>query len=134
MVFSSRGFTIDLRKIRLLRELEARGTVAAITAALHLTPSAVSQQLAGLSRELGVPLLSGTGRGVTLTCQARVLISHADAIQEPLEVIRAALASWSSGSVGEVRIGSLATGISALVGPMLARLRTDLPGCSVSPR
>ncbi|MBX3093615.1 MAG: LysR family transcriptional regulator [Cryobacterium sp.] len=127
MTFNSSDFTIDLRKIRLLRELSARGTVTAAAAALHLTPSAVSQQLAGLSRELGVPLLERRGRGVSLTGQARLLLSHADAVQEQLELTRAALASWSGGTVGEVRVGSLATGIAALVAPALARLRDERP-------
>lgn len=131
MTFDSADFTIDLRKIRLLRELSARGTVAATAAALHLTPSAVSQQLAGLGRELGVPLLERRGRGVALTGQARLLLSHADAVQEQLELTRAALASWSGGGVGEVRIGSLATGIAALVAPAIARLRVERPELTV---
>lgn len=131
MVFNSPDFMIDLRKLRVLRELAARGTVAATASALHLTPSAVSQQLAGFSRELGVPLLERHGRGVKLTGQARLLLSHADAVQEQLELTRAALASWEGGTVGEVRVGSLATGISALVGPALARLRTDRPTLAV---
>lgn len=131
MTIGSQDFTIDLRKLRLLRELERCGTVTAAAAALHLTPSAVSQQLAGLSRELGVPLLERRGRGVALTGQARLLLGHADAVQEQVELARAALASWSDGTVGEVRVGSLATGITALVGPALARLRKDRPRLGV---
>jgi len=131
MAINSPDFTIDLRKIRLLRELARLGTVAAAAAALHLTPSAVSQQLAGLSRELGVPLLERNGRGVTLTGQARLLLSHAEAVQEQLELTRTALSSWSTGNVGEVRIGSLATGIGALVGPAIARLGTERPSLAV---
>jgi DNA-binding transcriptional LysR family regulator len=41
---------LDLRRLRLLRELEARGTLAAVARALDYTPSAVSQQLAALER------------------------------------------------------------------------------------
>lgn len=92
----------------------------------------MSQQLAGLSRELGVPLLERHGRGVALTGQARLLLLHADAVQEQLELTRAALASWSSGSVGEVRIGALSTGIGALVAPAIARLRTERPSLVLS--
>ena len=77
MTLISKDFTIDLRRLRVLRELEQRGTVAATARALHLTPSAVSQQLAGLSRDVGVPLLVKHGRNVLLTGQARVLLTHA---------------------------------------------------------
>src|ERR671917_11101 len=48
---------LDLRRVRLLRELSERGTIAAVADALQFTPSAVSQQLAMLERETGVPLL-----------------------------------------------------------------------------
>jgi DNA-binding transcriptional LysR family regulator len=127
MSLSSRDFTIDLRRLRVLRELEQRGTVSATGAALHLTPSAVSQQIAGLARDLGVPLLEKQGRGVRLTGQARVLLRHADAVQERLELARADLAAWGEGDVGEVRVGALSTAISALVAPCLARLCSERP-------
>ena len=58
---------LDLRRLRLLRELHERGTIAAVADALQFTPSAVSQQLAMLEREAGVPLLERAGRGVRLT-------------------------------------------------------------------
>ena len=70
-------FTVDWRKLRLLHELDRRGTIAATAEAMYLTPSAVSQQLAGLAREVGVPLLERRGRTVVLTGQARVLLAHA---------------------------------------------------------
>ncbi len=127
----SRDFTMDLRKLRVLREVERLGTVSAAAAAMHLTPSAVSQQLAGLSRELGVPLLAKRGRGVALTGQARVVLQHANTVREQLERARADLLAFSDGTIGEVRIGSLATGIAALAAPALARLRADRPGLTL---
>src|ERR687883_151399 len=78
---------LELRRLRLLRELHARGTIAAVADALQFTPSAVSQQLAMLEREAGVPLLARAGRGVRLTDPALVLVGHAEALLE-----RAALA------------------------------------------
>jgi DNA-binding transcriptional LysR family regulator len=131
MSIDSETFTIDLRRMRLLREVEERGTVAATAAALHLTPSAVSQQLAVLARDFGVPLLERQGRGVRLTGQARVLLRHADAMSAQLEEARADLVSFAAGAVGEVRVGSLASAIAAVVAPALLRLRTDRPGVSV---
>ena len=63
MEFLSSAFTIDIRRLRVLRELQQRGTIGATARALHLTPSAISQQLSTLSREIGVPLLAPQGRG-----------------------------------------------------------------------
>ncbi len=131
MTSISKDFTIDLRRLRVLRELEQRGTVAATAQALHLTPSAVSQQLAGLSREVGVPLLRKHGRSVRLTGQARVLLDHAVVVHEQLERARADLAAWDDGTIGEVRVGSLSTGLSALVAPTFARLSVERPGITM---
>ena len=71
---------LDLGRLRLLRELHARGTIAAVAEALQFTPSAVSQQLAVLEREAGVRLLERAGRGVRLTDAALVLVGHAEAL------------------------------------------------------
>ena len=73
---------LDLRRLRLLRELNERGTIAAVADALQYTPSAVSQQLALLEREAGVRLLERAGRGVRLTDPALVLVGHAEALLE----------------------------------------------------
>src|SRR5215211_6434332 len=70
---------LELRRLRLLSELHARGTIAAVADALQFTPSAVSQQLAMLEREAGVPLIERAGRGVRLTDAALVLVGHAEA-------------------------------------------------------
>jgi DNA-binding transcriptional LysR family regulator len=124
-------FTVDWRKLRLLHELDRRGTIAATAEAMYLTPSAVSQQLAGLAREVGVPLLERRGRSVMLTGQARVLLAHAEEMRELAERTRAALDAWSDGTEGYVRVGALATGIAALVGPAIVRLRAERPGLTV---
>ncbi|GLY18329.1 LysR family transcriptional regulator [Kineosporia rhizophila] len=134
MSIDSPDFTIDLRKLRLLREIDHRGTVAAAAAALHLTPSAVSQQVAGLSRELGVALLEKQGRGVRLTGPARVLLGHASAIAAQLERARADLAAFEDGSVGEVRVATLPSAVAALLGPAMAQLRAEKPGLQVLSR
>jgi DNA-binding transcriptional LysR family regulator len=124
-------FTVDWRKLRLLYELDRRGTIAATATAMYLTPSAVSQQLAGLAREIGVPLLERRGRTVVLTGQARVLLAHAEDMRELAERTRAALDAWQDGTVGYVRIGAMATGIAALVAPAIVRLRGDRPGLTI---
>src|SRR3954470_12352782 len=83
---------LELRRLRLLRELHARGTIAAVADALQLTPSAVSQQLAMLERETGVKLLERVGRGVRLTDPALVLVEHARALLERAALAEADLA------------------------------------------
>jgi DNA-binding transcriptional LysR family regulator len=128
------AFTIDIRRLRVLREVRERGTLGATARALGLTPSAVSQQLSALGREIGVPLLAPQGRGVRLTQQAELLLDHATAIDAQLERARADLAAFEEGTVGRVAIGSFATAISGLVAPALERLRRERPRLRLSIR
>lgn len=82
---------LDLHRLRLLRELKHRGTLAAVAEALAYTPSAISQQLSVLEAEAGVPLLERAGRRVRLTPAAERLVEHTEAILERLEQARADL-------------------------------------------
>jgi DNA-binding transcriptional LysR family regulator len=119
---------VDLRRLRALRELADRGTIAATADALHLTPSAVSQQLAVLEREVGQPLLEPNGRTVRLTPAATAVLAHADALFSEVERMDATLAALAGGAAGTVRVGAFATAIRGLVVPAVARLRETSPG------
>ncbi|MBB2940831.1 DNA-binding transcriptional LysR family regulator [Actinoplanes lutulentus] len=68
---------MDLHHLRLLRELGDRGSVAAVAEALHITPSAVSQQLKVLQRSARVPLTERQGRRLVLTGAGRALAEAA---------------------------------------------------------
>src|SRR5918992_972788 len=98
---------LDLRRLRLLRELRERGTIAAVADALRFTPSAVSQQLALLERETGVKLLERAGRGVRLTDPALVLVEHAEAMLERAERAEADLSAAAGAVVGRARIAGI---------------------------
>lgn len=119
---------IDLRRLRLLRELHERGTIAAVAEALQYTPSAVSQQLAVLEREAGVPLLERAGRGVRLTDAALVLVEHADALLARAELAEADLAAAAGSVAGRGRIAAFQSVALRLAAPALQALARDAPG------
>jgi DNA-binding transcriptional LysR family regulator len=112
---------LDLRRLRLLRELQVRGTLAAVADALSYSPSSVSQQLAELEREAGVALLERVGRGVRLTDAANVLVEHAEALLTRMEQAEADMAASAGAVVGTVRVASFQT---AAVGLLPATLTT----------
>jgi DNA-binding transcriptional LysR family regulator len=128
----SKDFTIAPRRIRVLREVAQRGTVTGAAAGLHLTPSAVSQQIAALSRDLGVPLLEKTGRGVRLTGQAQVILQHASVVQAQFERARADLAAFADGARGSVAVAGFSTAISGLIAPAMQLLSQRRPGIAVT--
>ncbi|MFF5207241.1 LysR family transcriptional regulator [Streptosporangium sp. NPDC000396] len=119
---------LDVRRLRLLRELSYRGTIAAVAEALMFTPSAVSQQLAALEREAGVALLERTGRRVVLTPAGITLVGHAEAVLERLERASSELATARADLVGTVRIGAFPTATRAILPAALAALGRDHPG------
>jgi DNA-binding transcriptional LysR family regulator len=118
---------LDVRKLRLLRELAHRTTIVAVADALAYTPSAVSQQLAALEREAGVPLLERAGRRVALTPAALTLVEHAETILAVLERATADLAA-SQALTGTLRIGAFPTAVRTILSPALVALSRDHPG------
>ncbi|ANP55088.1 DNA-binding transcriptional LysR family regulator [Streptomyces griseochromogenes] len=124
----------DLRKLRILRTLRERGTVTATAEALHMTPSAVSQQLTNLASQLGVPLLEAHGRRVRLTDAARLVLRHTEPVFEQLERAEAELTAYTQGEAGEVRVAAFSTAVPALVVPAVLALRARHPAVTVRVR
>jgi DNA-binding transcriptional LysR family regulator len=122
---------LDVHRLRLLRELDRRGTLAAVARALSYSPSAVSQQLSQLEAETGVSLLEPAGRGVRLTAQARILVSHTEAILERLEEAEAELRASLTEVRGTLRVASFQSVLLALVPGVLTRLAERHPGLRV---
>jgi DNA-binding transcriptional LysR family regulator len=118
---------LDLRRLRLLHELHERGTIAAVADALQFTPSAVSQQLAVLEREAGVPLLERAGRGVRLTDSALALVEHAGALLERAALAEADLAAAAGTVTGRGRIAAFQSVALNLALPAMQALAREAP-------
>jgi DNA-binding transcriptional LysR family regulator len=122
---------LDLRRLRLLRELARRGTIAAVAQALSYSPSAVSQQLAVLEKEAGVRLLEPAGRRVRLTPQADLLVAHTQVLLEEMERAEAELARSLSETAGTLRVAAFQTAVLALVPHVLSQLTRQHPALRV---
>lgn len=118
---------LDVRRLRLLRELSIRGTLAEVAEALQYSPSSVSQQLALLEKEVGVQLLRKTGRRVQLTPQAEVLVAHTASLLETMEQAEADLAASLTTVTGTVRIAVFQSAALALMPETLTRMSRTYP-------
>lgn len=107
------------------------GTVTAAAQALHYTPSAVSYQLRQLAAEVGVELVVQQGRGIRLTNAARILLRHAEHLQEQWELARAELAAVGTEPTGQVTLCGFSTAASRLLPPAAASLRDAHPHLTV---
>lgn len=120
-------FMDDLRRLRVLREFRERGSITATAEALHLTPSAVSQQLTRIARDVGFEVLQRVGRRVVLTPRGHALLAHADTVFAEIERARHELDSWDDGVRGAITIGAFPTAITGLLPLLLNRARNDIP-------
>ncbi len=118
---------LDVRRLALLRELALRGTIAAVAAAMHQTPSAVSQQLAQLEREAGAPLLRKAGRRLQLTPQAEILVEHTEQILAALERADTELAASLEQATGVIRVAMFQSAALALLPAALDVLEREHP-------
>ena len=118
---------LDLRRLRMLHELHARGTIAEVADALRFTPSAVSQQLAVLEREAGVKLLERAGRRVRLTDAALVLVGHAGALLERAERAEADLAAAAGTIAGRARLACFQSAAFRVAVPAMRALAARAP-------
>ncbi|MFB7368513.1 LysR family transcriptional regulator [Streptomyces sp. NPDC056222] len=125
---------IEARRLHILRAVADHRTVTAAAAALYLTPSAVSQQLAALEQETGHRLVERNARGARLTPAGEILLSHANAVLAQLERAESELAAYGSGEAGTVTVAAFATGIGLVVAPAITGLARTSPGIRVRVR
>jgi DNA-binding transcriptional LysR family regulator len=125
---------LDVRRLRVLREFAARGTIAATADALGYTPPAVSQQLAALEREAGVALLERNGRTRRLTPAGKELAARTESVLRELEAAEAALVRTTTKVAGVLRAASFPSAHRALFPPVLAKLAREHPDLEVHTR
>ncbi|SDK69625.1 DNA-binding transcriptional regulator, LysR family [Glycomyces sambucus] len=114
---------LDVRRLRLLYEFAAQGSISATALATGQTASAVSQQLAALEKETGVALLERTARSAQLTDAGRRLVAHTARIIEAIDAAETDLAAESAEPRGRVTVTAFPTVAVALAGPIVRRLR-----------
>jgi DNA-binding transcriptional LysR family regulator len=123
---------LDVRRLRVLRELAARGTIAATAEALGYTAPAVSQQLAALEREAGVALLEKNGRGRRLTPAGEDLVARTEGILRQLEAAEAALERTTTHVAGVLRCAAFASAHRILLPRAIAALAAGHPDLRVT--
>ncbi|WP_274555738.1 LysR family transcriptional regulator [Streptomyces spiramyceticus] len=125
---------LNLERLRTLDALARHGSVSGAAEGLHVTTSAVSQQMAKLEREVGQPLLAKNGRGVRLTDAGRLLADHAARILSQVELAQADIEAQSGRVVGDLAVAAFPTAARGLLPSALATLRIDHPQLRVKLR
>jgi DNA-binding transcriptional LysR family regulator len=122
---------LNLERLRVLQAVARHGSVTAAAAELHVTTSAVSQQLARLERESGTTLVERSGRGIRLTDSALLLAGHASAILAMAEEAQADVDAQAGAVAGRLVLACLPTATRGLAAPALGRLAAAHPALHV---
>ncbi|RJQ73235.1 LysR family transcriptional regulator [Pseudonocardiaceae bacterium YIM PH 21723] len=125
---------LNLERLRVLHAIATTGSVRAAADTLHVTTSAISQQITRLEREVGLELTEKQGRGIRLTTPGIRLAEHAARLLSHAEAIEADLSTLHTEVTGELTIAAVATAARALVPPAIVRLQEVHPGLRVSVR
>jgi DNA-binding transcriptional LysR family regulator len=123
---------LDVRRLRVLREVARRGSLAGAADVLSYTPSAVSQQIAVLEREAGTRLLERRARGVVLTEAGQTLVEHAEVILGRLEAAETALAALAELRRGHLRMSSFATAGASILPRAVDTFRARHPAVELT--
>jgi len=122
---------LDVRRLRVLREVALRGSFSAAAEALTYSQSAVSQQIAALEREAGTRLVERNGRGIRLTDAGRALVRRADAILVELAAADAELQAIAGLRGGRVRVSTFASAATSLLPAAVTAFRAVHPAVQV---
>jgi DNA-binding transcriptional LysR family regulator len=123
---------LDVRRMRVLREVAVRGSFSAAADALSFTQSAVSQQVAALEREAGAVLVQRSARGVRLTEAGEALVRHTESIMARLAEAEAELEAIAGLRGGRLRIASFESAGATLMPLAIAAFRERHPAVELS--
>src|SRR6266480_3825544 len=123
---------LDLKRVRVLAEVAREGSFSAAAEALYLSQSAVSQQVATLEREVGMPLLERTRNGPKLNDAGRALVGHAEAAIARLDQAEHELKAIAGLDGGELRVASFPSASATLLTEALGEFRARHPQVQLS--
>jgi molybdate transport repressor ModE-like protein len=120
---------LDFRHLTALRAIADEGSFKGAARVLGYTPSAISQQIAGLERVVGVQVIAREhGRqAVGLTEAGRILIRHMSAIEARLNAAKSEIDALAEGTIGPLRVGAFESVRTRLLPEVVARYRDLYP-------
>jgi molybdate transport repressor ModE-like protein len=123
---------LDARRLRVLREVARQGSLSQAATVLSYTPSAVSQQIATLEREVGASLVERGPRGAVLTDAGERLVRHAEEILDRLAAAEEEMRLMVGLELGRLRLGAFSTAGASLVPQAVVAFRNSHPNVEVT--
>ncbi|GAA4680785.1 LysR family transcriptional regulator [Frondihabitans cladoniiphilus] len=121
---------LDLRRLEILHRFASLGSISAVAADMGYSPSAISQSLATLEKEVGIALLERTAQRANLTDAGRVLVGHAGPILDAVEAAQSEMLARAGTVAGRVDLSTI-PGLAVTVAPFLAEVQRVHPALTV---
>ncbi|MEU4391283.1 LysR family transcriptional regulator [Kribbella sp. NPDC023855] len=122
---------LDPRRLLIFREVARLGSLSAAATTLGWTQPAVGQHMQRLERDVGIPLMLRSVRGITLTEAGTALLAHADALASRLTAAETELRAFASMELGTLSLAAFPSAAAVLVPPALAKLESRAPALEV---
>jgi len=123
---------LDAQRLAVLTEVAHAGSIAGAAQRLSFTPSAVSQQIGKLERDLGCRLVDRHPRGVTLTPVGQALLSHAESVTGELRSAEQTVQAMLGAQPSCLAVGTFASAGQTIVPRALAVFRRRHPGTALT--
>jgi DNA-binding transcriptional LysR family regulator len=119
---------LDVRRLKVLREVARQGSFSAAAEALSFTQPAISRQIAALELEAGTQLVDRRARGVRLTPAGELVLEHAEVILDRLTMAETQLEALAGVAGGRLRLGTFGTANATLIPLAIRAFGAEHPG------
>lgn len=123
---------VSPRQLRYFLVIARSGSISRASQQLHIAQPSLSQHMAALEEQLGVPLLERHARGVSLTPAGRRLFERASTILRQLELLPDEVAAMRGLPRGEVRLGLDGSIAAVIIAPLYRLVEASFPDVKVS--
>ncbi len=123
---------LNFSRLNVFREVVAQGSFSEAANVLSYSQSAVSQAIATLEGEVGVPLIERSRGGARPTAAGAALAGHVSGILARMETAEAEIEAIAAGRGGRLRTASFPTAGATLMPQAIAGFRSSHPGVGLT--
>lgn len=123
---------LDVWTLRVLVEVADQGSFSGAAAKLSMTQPAVSRQIGGMERRVGVSLFRRVPRGVQVTTAGEVAVVQARGILARMQALEARLGSFTELATGHLRLSAFPSANTSFMPEAIRRLSSAYPGITQS--
>jgi len=125
---------MDFTALRYFSATAHSRSIRAASDRLHVSPSAISRQIAKLEHELHAPIFDRRAQGMKLTPAGEILLSKIDGVMSEFARVKSHIAALQDLHAGNVDVCCFQTAIESFVAPVLNRFHTQYPDVTFNVR